>query len=312
MPQTDLDYGALAQDAAAQQEQQLRASATTALQFNPDEVAKQRKLAGSLGVPVPVVEAAPQEAQRAAALQQVDTDTRDTTALRAYLADPEFAKVAHDDTGTLGPLEKAARWLMTPSHSKPMDKGPAVMTGAMFSNRVREFMERNPGIDADTARSLMSDGVVIDNQNPLIGEFHGPKATPATIATGLYNSFIGQAKNSSAGVSRMIADWLGLKDAARLHELESIRSQNQIAFNRPEFDTTAADMVYGGGESLAANVPGIAASPSSRPRWGWPTWACSRKARRTTSTVTAARASARQRSAPRSRAASRSPPKCCP
>lgn len=102
-------YLDLASGEAAQGQATLRASATVAIDANPDEVARQRRVAGLLNVPVAAVEALPDETARQAKLAQIERDTRNAAALRLAMSNPEFARLAHDDTENLSLLEQGVR-----------------------------------------------------------------------------------------------------------------------------------------------------------------------------------------------------------
>jgi hypothetical protein len=86
---------------------QQNATLTTAIDVNPDQYATQRRVAGYLGYPVAAVEATPEASQREAQTKQIQTDSAPHPVLQAKYGDADFAKLAHDDSGTLSKLADA-------------------------------------------------------------------------------------------------------------------------------------------------------------------------------------------------------------
>jgi len=88
---------------------QFRAATVGAIDANPDEVARQRRVAFALGRPLAAVEALPEDSARAAKLQEIESATANAPALRQQLSDTNFARVAHDDVPNLSQIERLMR-----------------------------------------------------------------------------------------------------------------------------------------------------------------------------------------------------------
>lgn len=87
----------------------LRAGATLAIDSNPDEIARQKRIAKVLDVPVAAVEADPAFATRQQKLVEVEKATAQAPALRQKFTDADFAKLAHDDLDNLSGFEQLIR-----------------------------------------------------------------------------------------------------------------------------------------------------------------------------------------------------------
>lgn len=116
----EFDYDAavtasLTQTAAAEARIGFSAAADT----NPDAHAEDLRIARRTGLPVPTVTNLPQEARRQDAMGRIDFATlaEQSPSTAALLADPEKAKLAHDDTENMGALESSIRTLRGPEAS---------------------------------------------------------------------------------------------------------------------------------------------------------------------------------------------------
>lgn len=87
----------------------LSASATVAASSNPEEVARKKRVANILKVPLSVVEGNPDAAKQQSLIQTIDDDTKDAPALREKYTDADFAKLAHDQSKSMGNIERIAR-----------------------------------------------------------------------------------------------------------------------------------------------------------------------------------------------------------
>lgn len=90
-----------------------RVSVAVALGSNPDLEAELRQVATRTGVPIDSVRRHPEEVKREAALSSFDFErlARDYPTTAGYLAGVENARIAHDDVGNMGLLEKGLRGL---------------------------------------------------------------------------------------------------------------------------------------------------------------------------------------------------------
>lgn len=93
----------------AQQQGAVRAGATLSIDSNPDEVARQKRIAQSLNVPLAAVEADPAFATSEAKLRDIQQATANSPALQKKFTDADFAKLAHDDVHNLSAIEQALR-----------------------------------------------------------------------------------------------------------------------------------------------------------------------------------------------------------
>jgi hypothetical protein len=144
-------------------------------------------------------------------------------------------------------------------------RGPASIPSACANS-----CSRNPLVDADTARALMGQGVIIDNQSDLIGPpGAGPKPTVPNVAAGLYNALIQGAHATDAGLGRMAADYLGMPEQAERYGLEGRRAANRIALTHPDFDSTGATGCTAGWRARR-RWPRAWRSRSSRATPSWP------------------------------------------
>lgn len=111
-------YGALL--GVDDQQQRFKSTLNLAVGVAPDQAAQQRNIAKQLQTPIAAVEALPDDAKRAAAVQTVEVNTAKAPVLRKKYTEADFAKLAHDDSGvlsgieaTLGALGQTARYLVS-------------------------------------------------------------------------------------------------------------------------------------------------------------------------------------------------------
>lgn len=98
-----------------------RAAATLATENNPDEVARQRRIAELTGRPLAAVQALPDDAERAAKMRELETNTANAPVLRQKFSDADFAALAHDDTQSLSAGERAlGDWGIAQDRANPV------------------------------------------------------------------------------------------------------------------------------------------------------------------------------------------------
>ena len=97
-------YASLLQGEADRLKTTEAATLTTAVDTNPDQFATQRRVAGFLGYPVAAVEATPEASKKQAQVKQITQDSSTHPVLQAKYSDADFAKLAHDDSSTLGKI----------------------------------------------------------------------------------------------------------------------------------------------------------------------------------------------------------------
>jgi hypothetical protein len=87
--------------------QKLKSSLAVSVGAKPDYEVELRKVAQATGVPVDTVRANPDEMKRKAALGNFDADTfaKQSPGTAAFLSDPNFARLSHDDTENMSLTE---------------------------------------------------------------------------------------------------------------------------------------------------------------------------------------------------------------
>ena len=108
-PATDAPAANPYLDAMQAESAPARAGASSALDTNPDEAAKHKRIAGTLQVPVAAVEADPAKAQREMSYRELQTAIDGSPAMQKKFADPNFAKLAHDDSANLSGFDQLLR-----------------------------------------------------------------------------------------------------------------------------------------------------------------------------------------------------------
>lgn len=98
-------YLDLMQSEEEMRRQREAAQLSQAIKVNPDQYSQQRRVANYLGYSTSVLEAMPSLADQAK-VKQVQQDTAATPALQKLYTDADFAKLAHDDSGTLSQIAK--------------------------------------------------------------------------------------------------------------------------------------------------------------------------------------------------------------
>lgn len=123
------------------------------------------------------------------------------------------------------------------------------------------------------ARMAHDDTPALSGVESFIGQVRGPEASFSSVVSGLLGSFGTGARMAREGVRQQFSD---LYDTLGLFSPESNQrmrgdSQRQYsqanleaATNRPEFESSTAQGVYGGGESILRMAPGLAASILTR------------------------------------------------
>lgn len=237
----------------------LRSSMFEAVRTTPDEFGKAKRLERTTGIPADVVSRNMLEVQQQAEVRAVDSLAQRFPKLAESLSYPEFAKLARDDIDTLSEIEnRVGGNTMTSS-------GKRTVRGDEFTKLVRDTKERNPAMSWDDARQITAQHYDVDNQSDLIGgKRKGPAPTLSNIASGLKQSTLSGFENVRQGLRYWMADLLGLEitqaDAAKRYG----QSKFEADLARPEFDSTAGALAYGGAENVLQNAPALAAALFTR------------------------------------------------
>lgn len=235
----------------------VRTSLTLAAGVDADAEAEFARLSKAAGLPIDSVRDNKAAVQQRLSMPDPEALAREFPGTTKYLSTLENARIAHDDVGGLTSIEKAIRGFFDPTSTrKPAKAPPKVMTGREYSDEVRALVERQPGIDYDTARRLILDRSTVDNQSQLIGEARGPRPTAGNIFRGLFD--LDQFRVASAGATVAAADVLGFDPARTIREFDAVKARTHR--NTPEFETATGQGLYGGLVSTVRNSPGIALS----------------------------------------------------
>ena len=103
-------YDDLLDQQQAETDQRLRKTLDLASQFNPEHAAQASTLAQRMALPVDVIERNLPEAQRRSQMTEVANLANSSPVLKKQLFNPEFAKIAHDDTPNLNALESVLKF----------------------------------------------------------------------------------------------------------------------------------------------------------------------------------------------------------
>jgi hypothetical protein len=106
-------YLDMLQSAESMRKTQTAAAVSQAVSTNPDEFAKQKRVAQYLGYPLAAVAAMPDITKRQAQAQQVQQDIAASPVLQQRFTDADFARLAHDDTGVLSSLASAIGYVVS-------------------------------------------------------------------------------------------------------------------------------------------------------------------------------------------------------
>lgn len=242
-----------------QPEEAVRASLSLASGSNPDAEAEFARLSREAGIPIDSVRENKDAVQQRLAMPDPVELAKKFPSTTKYLSKLDNARVAHDDVGTLTAIEQAVRGFIDPSRTRTSPKLPKVVNSAQFAAEVKELMALSPGLDADTARTVLMGAMTVDDVSPLIGQSRGPKPTIGNIFRGAFNT--DQFRQADAGAGVAISDMLGFDSANAVRAYE--RAKARVDVRTPEFETATGRGLYGGLTSTVRNAPGIALSVAS-------------------------------------------------
>jgi hypothetical protein len=114
------------------------------------------------------------------------------------------------------------------------------------------------------ARMAHDDTQALSGVESFIGQVRGPDASFSSVVSGLLGSFGTGARMAREGVRMQLADLFG-SDAVRADaQRQYSQASLEADVNRPAFESSTAQAVYGGGESILRMAPGLAASILTR------------------------------------------------
>jgi hypothetical protein len=213
-PYDDLITG---MDAEDQRAAQMRVSMLGAVDANPDEEAELRHLAQRYGLPVDGVRFTLPETRARARFDAVDYDTlaRELPATSGVVADPELARLAHDDVDNMGQIERKLRQL-----------------GGGFQEAVGMAIHGTGALLGVAQRTATNAAAAL---------LPAPRPGPGT--TG---QLPGPTRESLAGPSDISEGWLELGGSVK----DYARNQTMV----PQQAQTFSDQVAGGLGQLAGQV----------------------------------------------------------
>ena len=104
-------YGQILDQQQAENDQRLHTTLDLASQIDPEQAAQAAALAKRLSLPVEAIANNLPEAQRRTQMADVVSLANSNPALKRQLSNPEFAKIAHDDTENLSQIEGGLSYL---------------------------------------------------------------------------------------------------------------------------------------------------------------------------------------------------------
>jgi hypothetical protein len=192
-------------------QQRLRASTAGAIKQNPDEYAQAKQLAASTGVPAPVIARNLPEAQARARVSEFDQYLDRSPKLATALSQPDFAKVAHDDTENLAKLEAAIEAVGAPGFRETPAPEPSfvnVMRG-LWTSFTEGGRQMKLGLEMQAADLVGGDPTVAAEQRRQFEQSQGivEGATPgfqSATAEGLYGG-LASTLRAAPGIAAAIA-----------------------------------------------------------------------------------------------------------
>jgi hypothetical protein len=228
----------------------IAASSTLTYGVDPDAAGRARQTAQFLGMPPAAVEAMPEEASRQAEVEKIHRDTTAAPVLRAKYSDADFMKLARDDSGVLSRLEGAISGMFSPAAAEVLPYSEEAFRGAQAAGRAVRGTLGEPFQRPMPARG--SQGRVGETFIRR-GELHPDEGS---VTEGLFSA--DRFRSMSAGMSIAAADALGLDPTAAIRRRDIFSARAAAA--GPQFQSTTAQAIYGGLESIVSNAPGLAAS----------------------------------------------------
>lgn len=235
------EYLDLLQGEAQRKRAALAGNLTQAVGVDPDKFNAQRRVAGYLGYPVAAVQALPDLTQQAK-VKQVQADAADHPALAQRYNDADFARLAHDDSSSLGLFATLAN-----SFRRGMP--------GLKQNFSATALRANANALADLDRveaTLAAGGRVLDSADPAGVQYMTPEQRAQ------YRASLGQA---AGGNARSIA---AAQAEKALYPSPAVTAQVMQAKTFGEavsaFLTDPAKFIASiGPESLVQNAPGLVA-----------------------------------------------------
>jgi hypothetical protein len=144
----------------------LRSAATLAIDTNPDEIARQRRIASLLGLPPTAADAIPDDLKREARIRSLEKDTAGAPVTQQALGSVPFAQVAHDDAGILTKIEEGVK------------RGWASFRQSVPATQARSNAETLTRLD-EIERRLSSGAAIPESEDPLGVQYMPPEQRAA-------------------------------------------------------------------------------------------------------------------------------------
>lgn len=235
------EYLDMLQAEAQRKRAALAGNLTQAVGVDPDKFNAQRRVAGYLGYPVAAVQALPDLTQRAK-VQQVQADAAAHPELEKRYTDADFARLAHDDSSSLGLFATLAN---------SFRRGWPGLKQNLSATALRANANALADLDRVEA-TLAAGGRVLDSADPAGVQYMTPEQRAQ------YRASLGQAAGGQA------ASIAALQAEKALYPSPAVTGQVMQAKTFGEavsaFLTDPVKFVASiGPESLVQNAPGLAA-----------------------------------------------------
>lgn len=201
-----------------------RRSLYGAVRQNPDEYGKATQLSRAVGVPAPVVARNLQDVEQRAKLDALDAAILPGSAVDRTMQNPDFANLSHDDVANLSETEA----LFNPRMGAGKIDGPAFKRRAIAS------------------------------------AVRGPDASFTSVVSGVAKSLAQGGEGARQGLRAEFADLFGFRGMREDALSKTRHNALETELSSPEFESSTARGIYGGGTSLLRALPGLAASIVTR------------------------------------------------
>jgi hypothetical protein len=244
-----------------------KATTLMAADNNPDEIARQQRIAKILGSPPAAVQALPEEAARAAKVREVTTNAQDAPVLQKKYTDADFANIAMDDSGVLASIEQAAKWMVSaPGTERNLANG-AEYVGKSLQSGLASAIGLVPKLLNDALPMFgtsESDLAVLYKNDPKgLADIMG---SPATAGIQASRAMQQNSENVMAGMSPEAKAQYDLQyattDASKSAFLSPIKMLGDALQSLPSSMVMAASMYVTKGASKQATADAIAAGLS--------------------------------------------------
>lgn len=235
------EYLELLQGEADRKRQALAGNLTQAVGVDPDKYSAQRRVAGYLGYPVAAVQALPDLTQQAK-VRQVQADAAAHPELEKRYTDADFARLAHDDSSSLGLFATLAN---------SFRRGVPGLKQNFSATALRANSNALADLDRVEA-TLAAGGRVLDSQDPAGVQYMTPEQRAQ------YRASLGQAAGgNAASIAAAQAEKAQYPSPAVTAQVMQSKTFSEAV---SAFLTDPVKFIASiGPESLVQNAPGLVA-----------------------------------------------------